>query len=263
MKHPNKLLQLLRDNAARDGAPAPIRSQAGDGCVDIYLYDVIDPYWGASAAGLVEALDAAAGKPVCLHINSPGGDVFEGRAMAAAIAAYPAPVEACVEGICASAATYPALAAARTCMVEGALWMVHNSWTLAYGDKTALRQTADLLEKIDGTIVTTYCRKTKCTAEQAQAWMDAETWFTAEEALAAGFCDEIEPDSQQADATEDTAAAADRWNLSAYAHAPKVAPRSATRRAAAAGAEAEAELARLAAAQLQANRNRLRLLAPA
>jgi ATP-dependent protease ClpP protease subunit len=245
----NKLLQLLRDNAARAEGPVPIRSEVAQGVVDIYVYDVIDPYWGASALGLIDALTAAAGQPVTLHINSPGGDVFEGRAMAAAIAAYTGPVEACIDGLCASAATYLALAAGKVCMVEGGLFMVHNSWTLAYGDKTALLDTANLLDKIDGTIAQSYMRKTGCALDQAVAWMNAETWFTADEALAAKFIDEIEPATQQGEATEPV----DRWNLSAYANAPKREAKPQPQ---------QSDLAALAAAadrQLQANRNRLRL----
>ena len=252
----NKLMQLLRDNAARNDAPK-IRRAAGDNRVDIYVYDVIDPYWGATAAGLIEALQAAAGQPVVLHINSPGGDVFEGRAMAAAIAAYSGPVEACVDGVCASAATYLALAAGTVRMVDGALFMVHNSWTMAYGDKTALRQTADLIEKIDGTIAADYMRKTKASAEQVKTWMDAETWFTGAEALAAGFIDAVEPNTQRGDQAEASAAA--RWNLAAYTNAPKLKPSGPT------PAEAQAlcnQLAAQAAAQLQANRNRMRLFTP-
>jgi ATP-dependent Clp protease protease subunit len=254
----NKLLQLLRDNPAHDeGRQSAIRAEAGDDGVDIYVYDVIDPYWGASAAGLIAALVTAAGQPVCLHINSPGGDVFEARAMAAAIAGYGGKVEAQIDGLCASAATYVALAASSVSMVDGALLMIHNSWTIAYGDKTDLRGTADLLEKIDGTIVADYAKKTKATADQVQTWMDAETWFTAQEALDAGFIDEIEPNTQQGDAEEDATEPADplmaRWDLSAYAKAPKVAPR----RAPPAPRE---DVAARAAAQLLANRNRLRLI---
>jgi len=258
---PNKLMQLLRDNAMRDEQRPSIRAQDGeDGEVDIYVYDVIDPIWGASAEGLLAALNAAGGKPVCLHINSPGGDVFEARAMAAAIAGYEAPVEASIDGLCASAATYLALAASSVCMVDGALMMIHNSWSIAFGDKTDMRSTADLLEKIDGTIVSTYAKKTGATPEQIQAWMDAETWFTCQEALDAGFIDEIEPNSQQADAEEDAGEPADplmaRWDLSAYAKAPKRAPPREPRKPAA----QRQDITALASAQLQANRNRLRLV---
>ena len=250
----NKLLQLLRDNGKPEGSAKAVRSQATEEGVAIYIYDVIDPYWGACATDLVAALTAAGGQPVELHINSPGGDAFEGRAMAAAIANYDGPVEACIDGVCASAATTVALAAKSVCMVEGSLFMIHNAWTLAYGDKADLRSTADLLEKVDGLIAGDYMRKTGCTLEQAQAWMNAETWFTPAEALAAGFIDEIEPASQQGDMQEDmtdpNAKSSARWNLSAYANAPKNAP-----------PRQREDLTARASAQLQANRNRLRLLA--
>jgi ATP-dependent Clp protease protease subunit len=134
---------------------------------------------------------------------------------------------------------------------------------MAMGDCNALRQTADLVEKIDGTIAKDYMRKTKCSAAQVKSWMDAETWFTADEALAAGFIDEIESNTQAGDMTKDDAMPekmAARWNLAAYDNAPKPAPPPTPDPAA-----AEAEAARITAqalAQIQINRNRMRLLVP-
>lgn len=222
MQH--KLLQLLGDNARADRAAPAIRAQASDDDWEIYVYDVIDSYWGASAKALVEALAGAGDKAVSLHINSPGGDVFEARAMVSAIRAHQAKgrtVTAYIDGLAASAATYLALSADATHIADGGMFMVHNSWTLTYGNKAELRATADLLDKIDGTISADYARKTGATAEQISAWMDAETWFTADEAKAAGFVDSvIKPPS------EDDAKAA-RWNLAAYANAPKPAPKPA------------------------------------
>ena len=250
MKIP-KLLQLLRDNARAEKQPLRVEQSAN--AAHIYVYDVIDQWWGASASALVDALKAVGDVPVHLHINSPGGDVFEGTAMAAAVAAHTAPVTAHIDGLAASAATRVALAAQEVRIADSALFMIHNSWTLALGDKTELRATADLLDKVDATITADYQRKTGAGADQVVAWMNAETWFTASEALAAGFVDAIDPTSQSGDG-----AATARWNLSAYRNAP----------AAALQAPADptvtnaALLAEQAARQLQANRNRLRLLAP-
>jgi ATP-dependent Clp protease protease subunit len=77
------------------------------------VYDVIDSYWGASAKALVEALDAVGDKTVHLHVNSPGGDVFEARAMVSAVRARQqqgGKVISYIDGLAASAATYLALA---------------------------------------------------------------------------------------------------------------------------------------------------------
>ena len=234
----NKLLQLLTNNARADRAPG-IRAEAGK----VYVYDVIDRDWGASAKALIEALAPMAGQPVALHINSPGGDVFEARAMVAAIRAHGAPVSTYIDGLAASAATYLALAGDTVHITDGGLFMIHNSWTFSYGNKAELRSTADLLDKIDGTIAADYIRKTSASAEQVAAWMDAETWFTASEAKAAGFVDQI-------DGAGDADKSA-RWNLSAYANAPKPTE-----------PEAAALLAEQADRQHRLNRSRLALLQP-
>lgn len=248
-----KLLQLLRDNARAEGTPA-IRVEAADGDAEahVYVYDVIDAWWGCSAAALVEALAACGDRAVHLHINSPGGDVFEARAMASAIAAYPAKVTSHIDGLAASAATYLALSANEVRITDGGLFMVHNSWTIAWGNKNELRDTADLLDKIDGTIAADYARKTKKTMDQVKAWMDDTTWFTAAEAKDAGFVDAIDTNTKREADDKSAQAAAGRWNLSAYPNAPKVQTPAPA---------ADADLAARIAAQRQRNENRLRLVA--
>lgn len=238
----NKLMQLLKDNSTAKAADiSSIRMDSTDTEAHIYVYDVIDSYWGANAADLVKSLANAGDKVVHLHINSPGGDVFEARAMAAAIVAYSGNVISHIDGVTASAATYLALAANEVRMTDGGLFMVHNSWTMAMGDRNELRATADLLEKIDGTIASDYANKTGATPDQVTAWMDAETWFTAQEALDAGFIDAIDANTKNEKAQA-------KWNLSAYANAPVQ--------------EAEQEAPDVEAQtkqQIQMNKNRLRL----
>lgn len=247
--NPNKLLQLLRNNATTraEGQPS-IRTEVADGDAHVYVYDVIDAWWGASAAGLVDALKAAGDRAVHLHVNSPGGDVFEARAMAAAIVAHTGKVTSHIDGLAASAATYLAMAANEVRMTDGGLFMIHNSWTMAWGDKGELRSTADLLEKVDGSIAADYARQTGKTMDQVVEWMNATTWFTAAEAKDAGFVDAIDANTKR---EADAQASAGRWDLSAYANAPKL---PAHERSAAA-------LAAKVSAQLEHNRNRLRMLA--
>ena len=151
-----QLLQLLRDNAKRNEGVPSITADLTAAEAHIYVYDVIDQWFGASAEALIGALNDAGERTVHLHINSPGGDVFEARAMSAAIVAYQGQVIAHVDGVAASAATQLVLAADQARMLEGSLFMIHNAWTLAFGDKADLRSTADLLEKIDGQIADDY-----------------------------------------------------------------------------------------------------------
>lgn len=207
-----KLVQLIRNNAQR----APAKIVAEDEPETLLLYDVIDAYWGVSASDFNKTLTGMAGKKVTLRVNSPGGDVFEGRAMATAIAQH-GNVHAVIEGVAASAATYVTAACASVTIAQGAMYMIHNAWTMAYGNKAELRQSADLLDKIDETILDDYERKTGQDRTQLATWMNEETWFDADEAVEHGFADSV--------MTAGTGQAKkNAWDLSAYKNAPKPAP---------------------------------------
>lgn len=225
-----KLVQLIRNNAGRE--PAKIRAEGED--ATLYLYDVIDPYWGVGAAEFNKALAGLNGKKVTLRVNSPGGDVFDGRAMAAAIAQH-GNVHAVIEGLAASASTYVTAACATVTIAAGSFYMIHEAWTMAYGNKGDLTQTAALLGKIDDSIVADYAKKTGKSNDEIIAWMQAETWFTAEEAVENGFVDSI----------SEVAKVENKWNLSAYNNAPQI-------------DDADADALQWEAAR-QRNMNRLRL----
>lgn len=206
------LLQLYRDNPVRAQQPVNLVRNAAEAA--IYIYDVIDPDWGVSAMSVINAV-AEAGDAEVLHvyINSPGGSVFEGRAIMAALARFNGKTVAHIDSLCASAATSIALACSEVQMSDGALFMIHNASGLVWGDKSDMRTTADLLEKIEESIVGDYVAKTGKTSEVIVAYMDAETWFTAAEALAAGFVDSITAAPAKATNTA-------TWNLAAYSKAP-------------------------------------------
>lgn len=204
-----QLLKLLRDNATKQ--VSNLRIENKDDGVDVYLYDVIDDYFGISASDFNKELSGLKGKAVNLRINSPGGDVFSGRAMATAISNH-GNVTAYIDGLAASAATYVALAAKEVHIADGAMFMIHNAWSLAYGNKNDMRDTADLLDKIDSTIVNDYKKKTNLEESEIVDMMNAETWLTAKEALDKGFVDHIF-DGFKAD---------NQWDLSAYNNAPVI-----------------------------------------
>lgn len=205
-----KILQLLRDNASREKRPTSLVRNGAE--ASLYIYDVIDPWWGVSATAVVEALAQVADAELLnVYINSPGGDVFEGRAIMAALRRFSGRTVAHIDSLCASAATSIALACNEVEMADGAFFMIHNASGLVWGDKTDMRETADLLEKVEGSIVDDYTKKTGKDAADVIAWMDAETWFNAAEALEHGFVDRVTTASTTSN----------NWNLSAFAKAPK------------------------------------------
>lgn len=213
-----KLLQLIKDNINR-AEPGIIVVNADTDEVTMYLYDVIDEYWGISPGDFNKELIAHTGKTVHLRINSPGGDVFAAEAMATMIKQH-GNVIAHIDGYAASAATRIASAAKTVEISEQGFYMIHNAWTFAYGNKHELRDTADLLAKVDDTIIADYSKKTGNTREQITAWMDAETWFNAQEALDNGFVNTIYTGDNDG-ANEAVSDKAKNWNLSAFANAPK------------------------------------------
>ena len=213
----NRIQQLLRDNAH---TPRRYACQANEkeGDATLWLYDVIgaDAWGGVDAARFAQDVAAIEAPVIHLRVNSPGGDVFDARAMATALRAHPARIVAHIDGLAASAASYVALAADEVEISDGAFLMIHNAWGVVLGNRHDLLEMALTLEKVDASIAADYQRKSGQDLAAVQRWMDAETWFTAQEALAVGLVDRV-TDSSTA-STE--AAAQQRWNLSAYADAP-------------------------------------------
>ena len=143
------------------------------------------------ARQVLDALQRANGADIELHINSPGGDAFEGMAIANAIRAYKGKTVGIIDGVCASAATMAAVTCGELRMHEASLFMVHEAATFAMGFAEDLEKQAGLLRQINDVLADMYERKTGASREQLAKWMADETWFTPAEALAAKFCDSI------------------------------------------------------------------------
>lgn len=206
----NRLLNLLNQNKER--AKALTVKNEGD-TAHVYLFDAIGGWWGVEAESFIKTLNDISESNIVLHINSPGGDVFDARAIATAIKQHSSNITAQIDGLCASAATYISAACKSVSMADGGFYMVHEGWTLAIGNKRDLGKTIALLEKVDNSIVNDYQKKTGADRDQIVDWMEEETWFSAEEAKEHGFIDSIIDD-------EEGPNNAASWNLSAYANAP-------------------------------------------
>lgn len=210
-----QLLNLALQNHA---APQSIVFAKGETSSSVFLKGVISADFGVSADSLRAAMEQAGGAPVSLYINSPGGDVFEGREMQGIIAGYSGKVTAIVQGVAASAATIVAMSASRIEIMRGSRYMIHNGMTIAFGNRHDLKARYDLLAGFDAELAAEYAAKSgKLTAQEAASLMDAETWFTAEQAVERGLVDAVIANTQNT-------AAAGTWNLSAYSNAPKEEP---------------------------------------
>lgn len=172
-----------------------IKAMAESDTAEIFIYEQIGEDWwtgeGVTAKNFCKEVAALKVNQIDLHINSPGGSVFDGQAIYNALKRHPANVTTYVDGIAASIASVIALAGNKIIMAPNALYMIHNPWGFAQGSADEMRKYADLLDKVRDTIVAVYREKCGLSDDEIIAAMDAETWMSAEEAQAFGFVDQI------------------------------------------------------------------------
>lgn len=188
----------------------------------IHLYDEIG-YFGVSASDFVAALGEITASTIDLRLNSPGGDVYDGLAIYNALIDHPANVVATVDGIAASAASYIAQAGDRVVMNRNAELMIHDAFGLCVGNAADMRDMATLLDKASDNIAAIYtARAGKVSQAVWRKRMEAETWYSASEAVAAGLADEA-TSTQKRSGTTSTPATEDSWDLSLYCYAGRAA----------------------------------------
>ena len=187
---------------------------------EIWIYDTIGG-WGVWASEFVDELRQIDATRITLHLNSPGGDVFDGIAIANSLIEHPATVTVKVDALAASIASVIALAGDRVIMGRAAQMMIHNASALCWGEASDLRAMADLLDKITGVIAQVYADRTGTPVKGWREAMDAETWYTAEEAVEAGLADEVA--AVPAKVAAKARAAAARWDLAGIQDTGRVA----------------------------------------
>jgi ATP-dependent protease ClpP protease subunit len=202
------------------GAPAAPENTSRE--ADVYIYDEIGG-WGVYASEFINQLASLDVDQINLHLNSPGGDVFEGSAIYNCLVAHAARIRVVVDGIAASAASYIAMAGDEIVMNPGSMMMIHDASGFCYGPATDMREMAALLDKVSDTIAGIYAHRTSTPATDWRARMLVTTWYTGEEAVAAGLADrvvgmdELEEDSDDAAQDAVTALAkASAWMRSLY-----------------------------------------------
>ena len=193
---------MLKQNAWFRGEPKAsmknnswFRMKAGNKSdADIYIYDEIG-FWGVTAKQFVSDLNALGNiTHINLHINSPGGDVFEGIAIFNALKNHGASITVYVDGVAASMASVIAMVGDPIIMPENAFMMIHKPWGVSGGDADDMRDYADLLDKVESVLLPAYAQKTGKTTDEIAAMLADETWMSGAECLAHGFADQVTPE---------------------------------------------------------------------
>lgn len=145
------------------------------------------------ASSVVSELRGLDTDEITVRVNSPGGDVYEGLAIMNALRSHPATVTAVVEGLAASAASFIAVGGAdRVVMRPTAELMIHEAMSFIGGNAAEMSRVVDDLDRISANLSTVYAERSGGDPAEWRERMRAETWFSAEEAVAAGLADAVE-----------------------------------------------------------------------
>ena len=168
-----------------------IKASVADDTDEIYIYDEIG-LWGIEAKQFIDDLNRITAGKIDLRLNTPGGSVFDGNAMYNALKRHSATITTYIDGLAASMGSIIALAGDKVHMADNAMYMIHNPWTIAWGEASDLRKSADTLDKLKVSMVRIYADKTGLSDDEVIRLMDEETWFTADEARDSGFVDDVQ-----------------------------------------------------------------------
>lgn len=156
----------------------------------LYVSGLIGGY-DLDAQEFVQAVHALDVKAIDVHVNSPGGFVWDALSMYQALKSHPATVTAHVDGLAASAASFLIQAADQRVMATGSRAMVHDAQVVAVGSPAEVRATADIGDAISDDIASIYAERA---GGKPAAWrkaMTATTWYSAQQAVDAGLADRV------------------------------------------------------------------------
>lgn len=167
--------------------------EAAERVIEVFVYGEIGG-WGITANQFIQDLRAIDDgvSPVIAAFNSVGGDLFDGLAMHNALSRLGDRCTGRVDALAASAASVAVCGAHRVVIASNAILMIHNPWTYAAGDAEAFRKVASVLDQTMEAIIAAYKAKAPDINEvELRQLVAAETWLTANEAVALGLADEV------------------------------------------------------------------------
>lgn len=218
-----KALESWREPEAEEGRPKHWYriGNKDSGPTQVNIFDEIS-WWGISAEQFAADLAQVKGD-VEVHINSPGGDAFDGITIYNVLAAREGNVTTVVDGLAASAASVIFMAGKERSVSPGGMVMIHDALALCIGNAADMRDTAQLLDKVSDNIADVYAAHAGKTPAEWRAAMVAEGWYTAAEAVTAGLAHKLTArPGDAAESEQDAAAAFDRTVFASW-HGPAAA----------------------------------------
>jgi ATP-dependent protease ClpP protease subunit len=184
-------------------------TNAADAPATVYIYSEIGE-WGITADAFAREFNQIEADAIDVRINSAGGSVFAGFAIHSILANSGKTITVYIDSLAASIASIIALAGDKIHIADKAYFMMHNPAGLVMGGSKDMQKTAKLLDQLTGTLADIYAQKSGKDREEIMQLMEDETWLSGQQAVDAGFADEVFK----------TAKIAASYDLSAFGKAP-------------------------------------------
>lgn len=185
-KMPNKKIKTIFNVVEEKSKPARMNLY---GFIGATYWD--DEEQSVTTKAVNQALKGITADEIDVHINSYGGDAFEGIGIYNALKQSDKTINIYIDALAASAASIVAMAGDKIYMPKNAQMMVHHAATMIYGDASDLENAIADLNKMDRSLVMTYMTRFTGTEDELIALLDAETFLNADEAVALGLADEV------------------------------------------------------------------------
>jgi ATP-dependent protease ClpP protease subunit len=130
-------------------------------------------------------------KRLDIHINSPGGSVYDAQGIFSRLADHRADKIVYIDGLAASAASIVAMVGKKIFIRANANIMIHLPSAITMGTEDDHEKSIRALQSITGAMINTYQRRTGIDRRELRDMLAAETWMTAEQAVEKGFADEV------------------------------------------------------------------------
>ena len=195
---PNPIPYNLNHNPIPQARWYSITSNAATRHAEIYLYGVIGGYYANVQQFLADLQNAGAVDKITVYLNTVGGSFYDGLPIYNTLKQHKAHVTVKVMGYALSMGSVIMLAADVVEAAENSLIMMHRAQGGVWGDADDMTHGAQILQKHEQAILPEYMRRMGKSEQEVKALLQAETWFNAADAKAAGLVDvitgQIDPD---------------------------------------------------------------------
>ncbi|MFZ2753406.1 MAG: head maturation protease, ClpP-related, partial [Lysobacteraceae bacterium] len=183
------------------GVASLLRVQAlANSEAELLIYGPIGEDWwseSVTAKQVVEQLGATIATTIRVRINSEGGSVQDGLAIHNALQRHPARIVVTIDGLAASIASLIAMAGDEIVMPVNTLMMIHAPWAYAGGNADDLRQAVAMLETYERAMAESYAARSHQSIDAVLALLRdyRDHYYTASDAVAAGYADRVDDDT--------------------------------------------------------------------